>query len=65
MKQYIRQIYLCCLLLLSVGAGAQEVVGPDGPDSPSTGNKTITVIQAAGGNMMVLVFLCSKKNNNL
>ena len=49
MKQYIRQIYLCCLLLLSMGAGAQEVVGPDGPDSPSTGNKTITVIQAAGG----------------
>ena len=32
-----------------MGAGAQEVVGPDGPDSPSTGNKTITVIQAAGG----------------
>ena len=37
MKQYIRHIVLLCLLLLSVGTRAQEVVGPDGPDGPSTG----------------------------
>ena len=49
MKLYIRQIVLLCLLLLSAGIRAQEVVGPDGPDGPSTGNKTITVVQAAGG----------------
>ena len=50
MKQYIRQITLCFLLLLSAGAGAQEIIGPDDdPDNPSTGNKTITVTQALGG----------------
>ena len=49
MKQYIRQICLCCLLLLSAGVGAQDIVGPGDPESPTTGNKTITVIQATGG----------------
>lgn len=49
MKQYIRHIVLLCLLLLSVGTRAQEVVGPDGPDGPSTGEKTITVTQVTGG----------------
>lgn len=49
MKQYIRQTILLCLLLLSTGTWAQEVVGPDGPDGPSTGKKTITVTQATGG----------------
>lgn len=49
MKQYIRQLFFLCLLLLSAAAGAQEIVGPDGPDSPSTGDKTITVTQSPGG----------------
>ncbi len=49
MKQYIRQTILLCLLLLSAGIYAQEVVGPDGPDGPSTGKKTITVTQVTGG----------------
>ena len=40
---------MLCLLLLSVGTRAQEVVGPDGPDGPSTGEKTITVTQVTGG----------------
>lgn len=49
MKQYIRQLLFLSLLLLSAAAGAQEIVGPGGPDSPSTGDKTITVTQSPGG----------------
>ena len=49
MKQYIRQLLFLSLLLLSAAAGAQEIVGPGGLDSPSTGDKTITVTQSPGG----------------
>lgn len=48
MKQYIRQLLLLCLVSLSVGMGAQEIVGPEGPDRPSL-NQTITVTQSVGG----------------
>lgn len=51
MKQHICKLFLLCLLLLPGALRAQEIVGPDDPDNPSTGDKTITVVQTSDGSI--------------